>query len=132
MSGELLEAARRAAEHAYAPYSQYPVGAAVRDEDGRIWAGCNVENESFGLTVCAERNAVFGMVAGGGKQIEEILVLTSDAATPCGACLQVLSEFATPALPIHLTDGRGSTQTLTLKDLLPLAFNSQALRSNAT
>src|SRR5947208_1457032 len=88
MPSELLTAARAAAGNAYAPYSKYAVGAALRDEQGRIWAGCNVENASYGLSLCAERNAVTAMVSHGGKEVKEILVLTADAAPPCGACLQ--------------------------------------------
>lgn len=132
MTVDLLEAAREVAGHAHAPYSEYPVGAALRDEQGRVWAGCNVENVSYGLTMCAERSAVFAMVAGGGKRVREILILTVDAGPPCGACLQVLSEFGNGDLAIHLATSEGVRQTCSLKDLMPHAFRSDAIKSNAT
>ncbi|MEA2553855.1 MAG: cytidine deaminase [Fimbriimonadaceae bacterium] len=131
---DLLAAASRAQENAYAPYSSYRVGAAVRDENGRIWAACNVENVSFGLSVCAERNAVAAMVAGGGKEVRDILLLTVDGAKPCGACLQVLREFShdPKGLSIHLATNQSGVQTVTLNDLLPFGFASSNVKSNAT
>lgn len=134
MSAKLFEAAREAAKHAYAPYSGYSVGAALRDEQGRVWAGCNVENVSYGLTICAERNAIAAMVAGGSKRVQEILVLTADAAAPCGACLQVLAEFASSpeSLTIHLANQDGTQSSTTLHALLPGSFKSSKVRTNAT
>ena len=126
MSADLLSAAQAAAAHAYAPYSKYPVGAALRDELGRVWSACNVENVSFGLSLCAERNAVTAMIAGGGREVKEIVVLTADAAPPCGACLQVLSEFAPDprSLLVHLADSTGIKKTYNLHELLPVPFSS--------
>ena len=121
---DLLELARACASHAHAPYSAYAVGAALRDSEGRTWSGCNVENASYGLSVCAERNAVAAMVAGGGVQIREVLVFTGDAAPPCGACLQVLREFAPDpaAVRVYLADGSGVKKEYSLGELLPHGF----------
>ena len=126
-SGEALVAAARAArQSAYAPYSQYLVGAAVRTADGRVFAGCNVENTSYGLSVCAERIAVFGAVAAGAREIVAVAVVTQDGGTPCGACLQVLAEFAPDAgpLPVYLAaaEETGGVRETTLDALLPDAF----------
>jgi cytidine deaminase len=122
---ELVAAARRASEQAYARYSHYPVGAAVLTASGKVYVGCNVENASFGLTVCAERVAAWSAVAAGERQIVAVAVVTPNAATPCGACRQVLAEFA-PAGGIEemlvIVAGAGATQTLHLSDLLPRAF----------
>lgn len=132
MNERLLAAAREAARQAYAPYSGYPVGAALVDERGSVWAGCNVENVSYGLTMCAERSAVFSMVAGGGKRVRELLVLTVDGGTPCGACLQVLNEFCDGELMVHLADGARVQRSVALSELLPFGFRSDAVKSNAT
>ena len=119
---ELLGEAREAMTSAYAPYSGLTVGAALLAEDGTVWTGCNVENASFGLTVCAERVAVFGAVAAGRRDFTSLaLVSTADEAIPpCGACLQVLSEFA-PGLRV-ISQGRGQPVEWTLDDLLPERF----------
>ncbi|HUK14647.1 MAG TPA: cytidine deaminase [Thermoanaerobaculaceae bacterium] len=118
----LLAAAREAQKHAYAPYSRFPVGAAVLAEDGRVFAGCNVENSSFGLTICAERNAVGAAVAAGARPIAVAVVANGTAVSPCGACRQVLAEFA-PAMPVLLAAANdGSHQATTLDALLPQAF----------
>jgi cytidine deaminase len=119
---DLIDAARAARANAYCPYSNYPVGAAVRTEDGTIFAGCNVENVSYGLSICAERNAIFAMVAGGRKKLTELVVVTRDGGFPCGACLQVISEFAAPHAKIHLVDDSGSATTYALPGLLPHPF----------
>jgi len=96
---ELAAAAKEASTRAYCPYSRFPVGAAVRTADGRVFAGCNVENASFGLTVCAERNAIFNAVGAGARQIAALVIYTPTDApvTPCGACRQVLLEFGRDA-----------------------------------
>jgi cytidine deaminase len=121
----LLEAARQAATQAYCPYSHFPVGAAVLAR-GQIFTGANVENASYGLTICAERAAIFAAVLAGSTRIEALAVScpapvhgqSLEALTPCGACRQVLAEFAGPETPV-LIDHAG---TYTLADLLPLAF----------
>jgi cytidine deaminase len=94
MSDPLLKAAVEARSRAYAPYSGYLVGAAVEAEDGSIYGGCNVENISYGLTICAERGAISRMVAEGRTRLRRVAVVTADAGTPCGMCLQTLLEFA--------------------------------------
>jgi cytidine deaminase len=121
---ELLAAARLVREKAYAPYSNFRVGAAILSADGRIFTGCNVENASFGLTCCAERNAVFAMVATGERNIREILVLgdSDDFLPPCGACRQVLAEFAAPSTVVHMGNRAGVCRDTTVADLVPFLF----------
>ena len=122
---ELLAAARKARGRAYAPYSKFRVGAAVLGGNGRIYSGCNVENASFGLTCCAERNAVFAMVADGEKRVREVLVIGDSAAflPPCGACRQVLAEFAAPAAGVHMCDAKGACRSTTVGELVPFTFH---------
>lgn len=119
---ELLSAARSARDHAYAPYSSFPVGAAVLTESGRVFTGCNVENISFGLTICAERAAVISAIAGGERKFLRICVV-SDSQTPvspCGACRQVLAEFGS-ALEVVSCNLQGEVYRSTLRELLPRA-----------
>jgi|MudIll2142460700_1097286.scaffolds.fasta_scaffold15906_3 cytidine deaminase len=118
----LVEAARAAQANAYAPYSRFRVGAAVLAADGRVFPGCNLENGSLGLTVCAERNAVAAAVVAGARPVAVAVVTDQDYVGPCGACRQVLSEFE-PAMPVVLVarDG-GRPRTTTLARLLPGAF----------
>lgn len=122
---ELMEAARDVSKHAYCEYSNFPVGAALLTDDGRLFAGCNVENASYGLSICAERATVFAAVAAGGRRIHRMAVSCTkgDPARPatlmpCGACRQVLAEFATPDFVI-LVDGVGP---LSMPDILPDPF----------
>lgn len=118
----LIAAARTAQDAAYAPYSHFPVGAAVLAEDGRIFTGCNVENSSFGLTVCAERNAIGAAIVAGARPIVVAVVANPPGISPCGACRQVLSEFA-PDMAVILADRAGTSQYMTTLDtLLPSAF----------
>jgi len=121
---ELLAAARLAQAKAYAPYSNFHVGAAVLGADGTIYSGCNVENASFGLTCCAERNAVFAMVAAGGKEIREVLVIgeSDEFLPPCGACRQVIAEFAPPSAVVHMCDREGACRDTTVAELVPFIF----------
>ncbi len=91
---ELIELAKAVRENAYAPFSAYYVGAAIESVTGKIYLGCNVENSSYGLTCCAERNAVFAMIAAGETEWIRCAVVTKDSGSPCGACRQVLAEFA--------------------------------------
>jgi cytidine deaminase len=122
---ELADAARRGAARAYCPYSRFRVGAAVMTDDGRIAWGCNVENASYGLTICAERNAVFQAVAqAGGVPLIRAVVLytpTPEPATPCGACRQVINEFGPDAEIRCICDGPGELR-FRLSELLPGAF----------
>ena len=121
---ELLAAAKEARGRAYAPFSKFHVGAAVLASDGRIFSGCNVENSSFGLTCCAERNAVFAMVAAGAREIREVLIIgeTDDFLPPCGACRQVIAEFAPPSAVVHMCDRAGAGRSITVAELVPFIF----------
>jgi len=127
----LIATARAVRERAYAPYSGYDVGAALLDSDGRVWPGCNVENLSLGLCVCAERSAIVRMVAEGGREIVEIVVATVDGGTPCGMCLQSLFEFAPDPSKVRVRtlDETGCVREFVLKDLMPHAFASDAMRT---
>jgi cytidine deaminase len=118
----LIKSARAAAKRAYAPYSRFPVGAAVLTQSGKIYAGANVENASYGLTVCAERNAIFKAVFAGEKEITAIAIFTAteQPTPPCGACLQVLNEFSTD--PLVLLVSRKKILTFRLRQLLPHGF----------
>ncbi len=127
---ELIETAYTAAmaakRNAYAPYSHFHVGAALIHRSGKIYGGCNVENASYGATICAERNAIISAIADCGKPDFTGLVVVSDAeppAVPCALCLQVISEFCESDFPIHLANGGGIVHTLKLGDLLPRPFN---------
>ncbi len=127
MIDALVRAAEAARRHAHAPYSRYRVGAAVESDDGAIHAGCNVENASYGLTICAERAAVCAAVAAGAQKIRRAVVVTDSdpPGAPCGACRQVLAEFG---LDMEVTAvGPKRTARWTLRELLPDAFTSEAL-----
>jgi cytidine deaminase len=126
---DLIEAARHVRVNAYAPYSHYAVGAAVRGGSGRVYAGANVENASFGLALCAERSAVAAAIAAGEKTLTAAAVVTatSPPAAPCGMCRQVLAEFADDALPLALVNDAGERQDTTLAALLPHAFRRDDL-----
>lgn len=122
----MINKACEAMQHAYAPYSKHYVGACVQAEDGTMFAGCNVEIVSYGLTICAERAAIFSMISGGKKRIKAIAVVDSgtELCPPCGACRQVILEFAAPDVPIYICDSRTKkvTETTNIEKLLPLAF----------
>ena len=126
----LIAAARAASARAYCPYSKFPVGAAVLTENGEIFSGCNVENASYGLTICAERNAIFQAVAAGRTTITAVVVYTptSIPSAPCGACRQVINEFGPDAEIISVCDGPEVLRT-TLGRLLPEAFGPRNLGS---
>lgn len=123
----LLRAALGARERAYAPYSGFFVGAAVLGDDGRIYAGCNVENAAYGLSCCAERAAVFAAVAGGARRIKAVAVVADapSPVAPCGACRQVLLEFGPDALVV-LQNLAGTRRVETVQALLPLPFGPGA------
>jgi len=126
---ELLRLAREAAGNAYAPYSSFPVGAAVRTDDGRRFAGANVENAAYPQGQCAEASALGAMVAGGGGRVAEVVVAAPSAAecAPCGGCRQRLREFMGPDAPIHLADLERVRRTTSLAELLPLSFGPESL-----
>jgi len=129
---QLIRAAADAACHAYCPYSNFPVGAALLTCDGHVFTGVNVENASYGLTVCAERNAIAAAVAAGALEFDTIAIAAgggTDPVTPCGACRQVLAEFGPPDLRIvtaslHPLEATG---VYTLNTLLPEAFDANSL-----
>jgi len=123
----LIAAAASTRANAYAPYSVYKVGAAVLGADGQIYVGCNVENISFGLTVCAERVAMGTMVAAGCKQILAVAVVTQDGATPCGMCRQSLAEFADDASKVEVVTASeaGDRKSYWLADLIPASFRTE-------
>ena len=124
----LLDAALAARENAHAPFSNFRVGAALEDDSGRIHTGCNVENATYGLTLCAERVAVFKAVSEGARRFLRIAIAAdTDALTPpCGACRQILWEFC-GNIEIILGNPRGESETLRLKDLFPRAFDASFL-----
>ncbi len=124
----LFDEAKAAAGRAYCPYSHFAVGAALITDDKRIYSGCNVENASYGVTLCAERNAITSMVRNGGRKIETIVVYTptDKPTTPCGACRQVINEFSPHAHVICICDGNERIE-LELEELLPRAFGPENL-----
>lgn len=125
---KLIEAAGKAREGAYAPYSHFEVGAALITSDGHIFSGANVENASYGLTMCAERVAIFQAVAAHCREIEAIAVVTDseEPAPPCGACLQVLAEFGQDT-KVVLANLRGECLETTVRELLPRAFDKKRI-----
>jgi cytidine deaminase len=127
---ELIDLAKQARKKAYAPYSHYKVGAALLGRSGKIYTGCNVENASYGHTVCAERTAVVKAVSEGEREFEAVAVVTKNGGSPCGACRQVLSEFS-PELIIYIADKNGEYRTTTLKKLLPDSFTPAHLEEGS-
>ena len=130
MKDALILAARNARRHAYAPYSGYLVGAAALSESGEIYAGANVENISYGLTLCAERVAISSMVSSGQTQLKAIAVFTQDGGTPCGMCLQTMLEFAPdPAtVEVYCVSDVDSVRLFKLIDLSPYGFSSLSVK----
>jgi cytidine deaminase len=130
MEKRMIQAAKKAGRKAYCPYSKFPVGAAVLDARGEIFTGCNVENASSGLTICAERNAVFRMAAGGGRRIAAVVIYTPTKipSAPCGACRQVIHEFGPDAWIISACR---SSEILRerLSTLLPHAFGPENVKN---
>jgi len=128
----LFAAATAVRRHAYAPYSKFRVGAAIRADDGRIFAGCNVENAAYPQGQCAEACAIGGMIANGASRIAEVLVIGGEEGdgllcSPCGGCRQRLREFAAADMPVHICGPEGLRRTVTLEDLLPLSFGPDNL-----
>lgn len=130
MAHDLYLAAKTAMEKAHAPYSKFPVGAALRTEDGRIFAGCNIEVASYPEGWCAETTALGHYIMGGGGRITEIAVVAARMAriTPCGGCRQRLAEFAGPDTKLFLCDETGVVQTVTMGEMLPLGFEGGTLK----
>jgi cytidine deaminase len=125
MTDELVDAATRARHRAHAPFSRFSVGAAVEDDDGRIHTGCNIENASYGLTMCAERLAVFKAISEGAQRIIQIAVVadTDQLTPPCGACRQILWEFCSGA-KLTLANLNGKHETMSVKDIFPRPFDA--------
>ena len=127
---ELFDSALLAHSKAYAPYSKFAVGAAIRSANGKIFSGCNVENISYPCGSCAEQSAISAMINGGENQISEILIIadTQDPITPCGACLQRIQEFSTPQTLIHLANLKQIIKSESLNKFLPLAFSNSEVK----
>ena len=126
---DLLDAARAARANAHAPYSRFPVGAALLAEDGRVFTGCNIENASYPLTICAERVALFKAVSEGVRSFRAIAVIGPQddiPCSPCGACRQVLHEFG-PTMRVITPSQTGKTRMWTVEELLPHAFRAEHL-----
>ncbi len=124
--------ATQARLHAHSPYSKYKVGASIRLTSGETFAGCNVENASYGGTVCAERVAIFSAVAAKGTmQISDVVVVTDEKSPwpPCGFCRQVIAEFATPATMVHIADTQKIHRSVKFSDLLPDGFTPDHLKA---
>ena len=123
-SKDLVQLAKEGMQHSYAPYSGFRVGAAVLAASGKVYTGCNVENGSYGLSICAERVAVFNAISAGEKKLEAIAIISSgkERVTPCGACRQVMAEF-NPQLQLILADAKGDYEEFTLPELLPEMFS---------
>lgn len=126
----LFELTLKVREHAYAPYSKFYVGASIMTASGAIYSACNVENASYGLSVCAEINAITQMVAAGEREISSVLVIGSGTGlcTPCGTCRQIIREFAKEHTPIYCCNIDGQCETKTLGELLPYSFGPENLR----
>ena len=126
MKHRLINAARKVRDNAYAPYSGFKVGAAIVAEDGRIFVGCNVENASYGLTICAERNAIASLVASGNRIPVSIAIVAKEGVIcpPCGACRQALSEF-NPELEIIMESQGNGFKVYKLSEILPLSFSTK-------
>lgn len=125
---ELIQAALEAREHAYAPFSRFRVGAALESSDGRIFTGCNVENATYGLTMCAERVAIFKAISEGARDFVRIVVTadTERLTPPCGACRQILWEFC-PRAEVVLSNVQGRTESFSMEELMPRAFDASFL-----
>jgi cytidine deaminase len=130
LPADLLKLAKRMRARAYAPYSNFAVGAAIRGANGKLYGGGNVENAAFPVGTCAEAGAIAAMIAGGETKIAEMLIVADgeELVSPCGACRQRIREFAEPKTPIHLARLDGTGETATLKKLLPLSFGPTHLK----
>lgn len=125
---DLRKIAKDASKKAHSPYSKAKVGSAIQMTSGNVYDGCNIENSSFGGTVCAERVAIWKAISEGEKSIDKVYVYTKDGWPPCGLCLQVMSEFAGKNLEIIIGNEKGEEKTLKFKELLPNAFTPENLK----
>jgi cytidine deaminase len=128
MNSNLRDLAEKASRKAHSPYSKVQVGAALETIEGQFFTGCNVENSSYGGTICGERTAIVKAVSEGHKNFKHIYVYTKDGWPPCGLCLQVMAEFSTGELLVTLGDEKGNEVTKQLKDFLPHAFTPKHLK----
>lgn len=126
---DLIEAAKDAREKAHVPFSKFKVGAALKTKSGKIYAGCNIENASYSLTICAERVAIFKAVSEGETEFEEIAVAadTDELTPPCGPCRQIIWEFCGD-IPVAMANLKGKTETVQTSELLPRAFDAKFLK----
>lgn len=126
---ELMKIARKARQNAYAPYSHFAVGAALLTESDRVYTGCNIENASYGLTCCAERNAIFAAVGAGERRFKMLAVAAdcSEPVAPCGACRQVIAEFGIPL--VVMGNLKEDTKTMTAEELLPYGFGQESMNN---
>lgn len=126
---ELMKMAIEARQNAYAPYSHFAVGAALLAESGRVYTGCNIENASYGLTCCAERNAIFAAVGAGERRFKMLAVAadSSEPVAPCGACRQVIAEFGIPL--VVMGNLKEATKTMTAEELLPYGFGQESMNN---
>lgn len=131
MKEKLIDEAIRVRKNAYTPYSRFKVGAALLTTSGEIYTGCNIENAAYPTTCCAERVAIFQAISKGIRTFEQLAVVadTNRPVPPCGSCLQVMSEFFTQSTKIHLANVKGEVTTVTMKDLLPYAFQKNDLEN---
>jgi cytidine deaminase len=128
MKTDLIRIAQESRKHAYAPYSNYPVGAALLSASGKVYSGVNIENAAYPTTICAERVAVFKAVSEGERDFKAIAVVTPNGGSPCGSCRQVLSEFSN-TMTVLLADENGKlVEQMTVAELLPLAFTQTDLK----
>ena len=128
-SEELFKAAIAVRENSYSPYSDYKVASAVLMDTGEIYSGINVENSSYGATICAERSAICTAISAGAKKIKEIVIITNNnpPGPPCGMCMQVISEFADKETQVHLANTDGIQRTVAFSELMPVQFHSSFL-----
>lgn len=126
---ELMKMAIEARQNAYAPYSHFAVGAALLTESGRVYTGCNIENASYGLTCCAERNAIFAAVGAGERRFKMLAVAADspEPVAPCGACRQVIAEFGIPL--VVMGNLKEATKTMTAEELLPYGFGQESMNN---
>lgn len=126
---ELMKIARKARQNSYAPYSHFAVGAALLAESGKVYTGCNIENASYGLTCCAERNAIFAAVNAGERRFKMLAVAADspEPVAPCGACRQVIAEFGIPL--VVMGNLKEATKTMTAEELLPYGFGQESMNN---
>lgn len=126
---ELMKIACKARQNAYAPYSHFAVGAALLADSGRVYTGCNIENASYGLTCCAERNAIFAAVGAGERRFKMLAVAADspEPVAPCGACRQVIAEFGIPL--VVMGNLKEATKTMTAEELLPYGFGQESMNN---